>query len=347
VTFTARVLGNGATPTGSVNFQANGTTIAGCAAAAVSNGVSNCSTNALAAGSYKVTGVYSGNSTYSTGVAGPITQTVNPGTAPVVQVPAASAYNVQGLWWQAAESGWGVNLTQQGTTLFATWFTYDVDGTGLWLVMSDGQATGANTYSGTLFRTTGPAFSSATFNAAAVTRTAVGTATFAFTSGNSGTFTATVNGNVISKPITRLQYSTNMPTCVVGGSAGSATNYQDLWWRTGGIESGWGLNITHQDDVLFMTWFTYAADGKGLWLVASDVRKTSAGVYSGTIYQTSGPAFNSPTFDPSRVTRTAVGAVTVQFSDAANGTFSYTVNGVTQSKPITRLLYSTPASVCS
>lgn len=31
-----------------------------------------------------------------------------------------------------AESGWGVNFTHQGDTIFATWFTYD-DGTPLWL----------------------------------------------------------------------------------------------------------------------------------------------------------------------------------------------------------------------
>jgi hypothetical protein len=344
VTFTARVLGNSATPTGAVNFQASGANIAGCAAAALSNGVATCSTNTLAAGSYKITGIYSGDPTYGSGVAGPITQTVNPGSTPS---GSSSTYNVQGLWWKSSESGWGVNLTQQGTTLFATWFTYDVDGSGLWLVMSDGAATGPNTYSGALYRTTGPAFSSAGFNAAGVVRTPVGTATFTFSDAGNGTFTATVNGTTVTKAITRLQYGASMPTCAVGGAAGSTPIYQDLWWRTGGTESGWGVNITHQGDVLFMTWFTYGADGKGLWLVASDVGKTANGVYSGTLYRTTGPAFNGASFDPNSVSRVAVGSVTFQFTDASNGLFTYTVNGVTQTKPISRLVYASPASVCS
>ncbi|HEX4782635.1 MAG TPA: hypothetical protein VH301_17895, partial [Usitatibacter sp.] len=36
-------------------------------------------------------------------------------------------FNVQGLWWRSpagSESGWGVNITHQSNTLFATWFTY-------------------------------------------------------------------------------------------------------------------------------------------------------------------------------------------------------------------------------
>ena len=45
------------------------------------------------------------------------------------------ATNYQDLWWAAggAESGWGVNLTHQGTTIFATWFTYDANRNPLWL----------------------------------------------------------------------------------------------------------------------------------------------------------------------------------------------------------------------
>ena len=48
----------------------------------------------------------------------------------------AKATNFQDLWYAApaeSESGWGVNLTQQGSTIFATWFTYDASGNPLWL----------------------------------------------------------------------------------------------------------------------------------------------------------------------------------------------------------------------
>jgi hypothetical protein len=77
VTFTVRLIGNGATPTGTVAFKAGATPINGCESIAVSNGQANCTTTALASGSYQITGTYSGDSTYSAGIAGPITETVN------------------------------------------------------------------------------------------------------------------------------------------------------------------------------------------------------------------------------------------------------------------------------
>jgi hypothetical protein len=77
VTFTARIIGNGATPTGTVTFKASGNAINGCVAVAVANGQALCTTTALTAGAFQITGDYSGDSAYYAGVAGPITETVN------------------------------------------------------------------------------------------------------------------------------------------------------------------------------------------------------------------------------------------------------------------------------
>jgi hypothetical protein len=173
----------------------------------------------------------------------------------------------------------------------------------------------------------------------------VGSATFVFTDGNNGTFTASVNGTSISKPIARQVYSTAVPACSAGGSAGGASNYQDLWWRTGGAESGWGMNITHQGDILFVTWFTYDANGKGMWLVASHVEKTGNGSYAGALYRTTGPAYNA-SFNASQVGVSTVGSIRFDFTDGANGTLTATVNGVTVVKPIAREVFSSPASLC-
>jgi hypothetical protein len=46
------------------------------------------------------------------------------------------------------------------------------------------------------------------------------------------------------------------------------------------------------------------------------------------------------------VIRTTVGAATFTFTDAYNGTFNYTVNGVSQTKPIARFIYASPSTVC-
>lgn len=58
--------------------------------------------------------------------------------------------NCTDLWWRWNESGWGVFLTQQGDNIFLAWYTYDTDGTPMWLVGSNIVKTGNMTYSGTL-----------------------------------------------------------------------------------------------------------------------------------------------------------------------------------------------------
>ena len=76
VTFTVTLSGSNGVPTGTMNFQDNGTSIAGCSSVAIASGKATCTTSALAAGSHPIKALYSGSASYSTGVAGPITQTV-------------------------------------------------------------------------------------------------------------------------------------------------------------------------------------------------------------------------------------------------------------------------------
>ena len=123
-------------------------------------------------------------------------------------------------------------------------------------------------------------------------------------------------------------------------------NYEGLWWNApAGSEAGWGINVAHQGDVIFATWFTYAANGKAWWL-AMTANQTAPNAFSGTLYQTHGPAFSAVPFSPSAVTATAVGTGTLTFGGGGNGTFAYTVNGITQAKPITRQVFG-PLPACT
>jgi len=125
------------------------------------------------------------------------------------------------------------------------------------------------------------------------------------------------------------------------GPGGSSDNYQGLWWKApANSESGWGLNIAHQGDTIFASWFTYDAGGKGWWLVMT-ANKTGANTYGGKLYSTRGPAFNSAAFDPLAVSATEAGTGTLTFTDASNGTFSYAIGSVSQSKAITRQAFGT------
>jgi hypothetical protein len=74
--------------------------------------------------------------------------------------------------------------------------------------------------------------------------------------------------------------------------------------------------------------------------------RTAPGVYAGTLYRTTGPQFNAVPFDPAKVVPVNVGTASFTFSDGNNAAFAYTVNGVSQTKAITREVFRTPGTVC-
>ena len=106
------------------------------------------------------------------------------------------------------------------------------------------------------------------------------------------------------------------------------------------------MNIAHQGDTLFATWFTYGTTGRGRWLSMSNGVRTGPNEYSGDLYQTTGPAFDSQPWNPARVRRIAVGTATFTFTDPENGTFAFNLEGNSRTIPITRLAYSLPATTC-
>jgi hypothetical protein len=269
------------------------------------------------------------------------------------------ADNYQGLWWAApagSESGWGINFAHQGDTIFASWFTYDATGNGWWLVMT-ATKTGNGMYSGTLYQLTGPPFNSVPFppigSPGGAVAAAVGSGTLTFSDANNGSFAYAVNGISQTKAITREVFGT-VPACIYGAQPdfALATNYQDLWWAVpAGSEAGWGINLTHDGDTIFATWFTYDQNRTPMWLVVT-ANKTAPGTYSGSqVFRLTGPPFSSVPFppqgSPGGATGINVGTAKFTFSDGNTGTFMYTVNGITQTKNITRELFHPPAgTVC-
>ena len=187
--------------------------------------------------------------------------------------------NFEGVWWRApagSESGWGINFAHQGDVIFATWFTHDANGKAWYLTMTAFE-TGPNTFTGTLYRTTGPPLDAIPFDPAQVRRIAVGTGTLTFADADNGTFAYTVDGVAQTRTITRFVFGA-LPTCTWGALANLAlaTNYQDVWWAAGGVESGWGVNFAQQGDVIFATLFTYDFDGAPLPLSATLTRVGAA-----------------------------------------------------------------------
>ncbi len=115
--------------------------------------------------------------------------------------------NVTSLWWIPSESGWGLNLIHRSGSniVFGTWYTYGADGKRTWFVMPSGSWSSPNTYSGTLYTTSGPAFTGP-FDPALVTITPVGTGTLTFSDANNATWTYSVNGLSGTKSIRRFEF---------------------------------------------------------------------------------------------------------------------------------------------
>jgi hypothetical protein len=248
--------------------------------------------------------------------------------------------NYTALWWNAAESGWGINLDHQGSIIFAALFTYDDTGAPMWLVMSRGDRQPDGSYSGQLFRTTGPAFNTVPWTS--INATEVGTMRLVFAGSNAATLTYSFNGRTVTKQVTRQEFKT-LPTCSWSIFDRSfEANVQDLWWNS--QESGWGVNLAHQDDTLFATLFTYDATGRGMWLVMPNGTPDATGVFTGALFRTRGPAFDAQPW--TSITSTQVGTMSFDFTHGNQATLTYTVDGVSVTKAITRQVFSSPTTKC-
>ena len=119
------------------------------------------------------------------------------------------------------------------------------------------------------------------------------------------------------------------------------TDFSDLWWDS--AENGWGVNVIHQKDVLFLTFFVYGPNNTPTWYSASDVEylsTTTTGTitFSGALYQTNGPWFGGP-YDPAAVTYRPVGRVGFAATSANSAVLSYSVDGVAVQKVLTRVTW--------
>lgn len=242
--------------------------------------------------------------------------------------PAGPAMNMHDLWWSgSAENGWGVSIAQHGAKLFAAIYVYDAQGRPTWYVLPDGSwDAGFTAFTGALYSPTGShwaAYDASRFAAGA----SVGNASLRVQGDGTLLFTYTINGVAGTKTLRRN---------VFGGPEGTPSgNYGDLWWG-GDAQNGWGVTIAQQYRQLFLAWYTYDAQGKPTWYVVSGGTWTAANVFTGRAYRTvSSPWLGTP-YNPASFQVTDVGSVTLSFSDNSHATFAYTVDGVTQSKPLMR-----------
>jgi hypothetical protein len=245
-----------------------------------------------------------------------------------VNVDPAGPPSYQDLWWAgSAENGWGMSLTQHGAAMFGAFYIYDAQGRPIWAVMPGGSWNATySRFSGALYIPTGSWFGA--YDASRlVAGASVGTATLDFTSASTATLSYTINGVSGQKSIQRQLFGPADPTPVA--------TYADLWWG-GSAQNGWGVAINQQYRTLFSVWYTYDQSGNTLWYVIPGGTWTAANTFTGTVFRTTGSAWLGVPYNPGALQAQQAGTVTFTFHDRDNATMSYTVEGVTQSKAITR-----------
>lgn len=112
-----------------------------------------------------------------------------------------------GIWWGGLDqSGWGLSVSHQASTVFATWYTYGDDGNTTWFFMPAGRQTAPGVFAGDLYSATGDAWAGLHYSSTSTKVTRVGTMELRFGSDKPGTMTAVVNGGTITLPLLKFDF---------------------------------------------------------------------------------------------------------------------------------------------
>ncbi len=254
--------------------------------------------------------------------------------------PANALY--AGLWESAggAEPGSAIAFAPRGDSIVATWFTYDTDGSPMWLALHaqdastliDGFAP-QTTFVGELQRAFAPPA------AAELTLVAYGPAVVEFAAPDIATLHYNVDGTWRSKTIVR-SYAAN-----TAGGCSPSPPFDGLWTSASSAiaDFGGGLHVARAGDRVVAAWFTFDVQGNAVWRIMA-AEHTDANAYAGTLYETRGSALASP-FDARSVSVSEVGRATLAFGDG-RGVLSYVVRGEPSAMSITRDTLATTLSRC-
>ncbi len=127
-------------------------------------------------------------------------------------------------WATPGEPGWGLNVSQQADTLFATLFTYDRGERAVWysvtLTYQSVGPAGAVSYAGDLYETTGPA-PGQPYDPRLVRYRLVGRMTVDFGDAAHALLTYSVDGTNVTKQVTRFTFAAQT---IVGDYVGATSD---------------------------------------------------------------------------------------------------------------------------
>jgi hypothetical protein len=134
-------------------------------------------------------------------------------------------------------------------------------------------------------------------------------------------------------------------------AAGPLTNFGGIWWNPD--ESGWGLAIDQQGDVIFGAVVAYDSVGDPSWVVMSRMDKEPLNPFRGPVDNYEGTVYRAGAVDRDRssmfsaeVDVADVGDAVLAFQNEMGNQLVYTVGDVQVRKEITPLVFNGAAAVC-
>ena len=113
----------------------------------------------------------------------------------------------------------------------------------------------------------------------------------------------------------------------------AANDYTDTWWAP--AEPGWGVNLSQQNNTIYITFYVYGLDGKPTWYAALLVRDGTEERFTGVLSRTTGTFFGAPAWQG--YTIAPAGTATFTATSPTTGTLAYSVDSVNVSKAIERI----------
>jgi hypothetical protein len=108
-----------------------------------------------------------------------------------------------------------------------------------------------------------------------------------------------------------------------------------LWWNAN--ESGWGASITQQSDKIFVAMYVYDITANATWYTMFCT--VNGATCTGDLLRNKGGVTPTALWNGSGISATKVGTMTLQFVSNDAVTMTYTLDGLSATKQITRFVF--------
>ena len=217
-----------------------------------------------------------------------------------------------GWWYDSTQPGTGLAVAiQDNNKVFLAWFVYDAQGRTTWYA-SGGSMANENTYVGELRRWTGWAWGTEPYSMP--TSQVVGSVTLIFNKGSNDSisFTATVNGTVVTN-----NYGAFMKDFAPGDK--DSRNLTGWWYDPN--YNGMGFYLDARGGKMAMVWYNYRDDHSPRWWTSTGAFADGAAAYSGALDGwMNGQCVGCPFTSPPQMIPGEGGTITINFTDADHAT---------------------------